>query len=327
MQRLAEQKIHIRPRAWGLGFIAVAIVMLLAAINYGNNLIFLLTFVLMALMVNSLWQTRRFLKQINIEPLAIEPRLADTPGWFSVRVSSASGHPAFYIEAIEHEHTSSKSDPYHPHESEHRGVDLTLAKGEETVVELLIASQQRGFLRAPNIEISSHYPFGLFTAWRMITPQQGQWLLPKDRPARLQQDKPDAADTGDQRAEQGDPTRLRAYQPGDSIRHIVFRHYAKTGVLITRQPESEKQPDIPHILDYHQLEGDVHARVEQLAGLVRKLSAARQSWVLYLPNHAPVSADAGQNSAASTEEALRLLARYGLAKDADGFDLHSTMSS
>ena len=318
-------KIHVRPRAWGLGFIAVAIVMLLAAINYGNNLVFLLTFVLIALMANSLWQTRRSLKQISVQPAGIEPRLAGEPGWFHIVVSSRAGHPAFYLETIERDHSVRALDPYHPHDADSTGCDLGLEKDDEKHIHLLVAAQQRGYLRAPLLELSCHYPFGLFAAWRIITPKQGQWILPRSRPANLSAEQDAQAESGTQAAQQGDPTYLRPYQPGDSIRHIVFKHYAKTGVLVSRQQESEHEPDIPHILDYQKMSGDQNTRIEQLAGLVRKLSDARQSWVLYLPKLAPIEYDAQQSGGQNVQQqALEQLAIYGLATDVSGFNTYDS---
>lgn len=41
----------------------------------------------------------------------------------------------------------------------------------------------------------------------------------------------------------GDPFDLRSYQPGDSMRRILWKVYARTGELITRQPESSCTPE------------------------------------------------------------------------------------
>lgn len=41
----------------------------------------------------------------------------------------------------------------------------------------------------------------------------------------------------------GDPFDLRQYQPGDSMRRILWKVYARTGELITRQPESSCTPE------------------------------------------------------------------------------------
>jgi hypothetical protein len=80
MTQPVSSSLQIRPRRFALGLAVITGAMLLAAINYGNNLIFLIAFMMIALMVNSAWQGWRALSAVTARVIPPEMRPAGTPG-------------------------------------------------------------------------------------------------------------------------------------------------------------------------------------------------------------------------------------------------------
>lgn len=302
--------LRIRPRRFGLGVLAVTVAMLLAAINYGNNLIFLLAFVMLALMINSAWQGWRALASVQIQALPPSMRSANTRGELTVNLVSRPGLPALQL-------SLGGNLP---------AVTTILSPRERTSTQINLPAAPRGYLPLPAVTLRTGYPLGLWRVERHYRPGIGQWLHPAPVEGPRQDASPGhVSDSGSHDATAGDPTRLRDYQPGDPLRGIVFRHYAKTGRLVSRQAESEPHPVEPTVINYDHYLGSRETRLSAMTQRLLALSQANEPWTLCLPDHPPVGAT-GVDDAGQLRQALRLLARAGRLRDADGFDLLPTDS-
>lgn len=296
---------RIRPRRFGLGVLAVTAAMLIAAINYGNNLIFLLAFAMLALIVNSAWQGWRALGSLRVAPHPPEMRPAGATGDWALQLSSRPGLPAVGLSLDDHSVTP-----------------VSLPPGETTIAALVLPPAPRGYLPLPDVTISSRFPLGLWEIERRLVPDLGQWLYPAPVEEPSHAVRPaDESTTGGRHQPDGDPTHLRAYQPGDPLRRIVFRHYAKTGRLVSRQTEGEAQPQEPIVIDYDHYRGPRETRLSAMTARLFALAEADEPWTLRLPGVRPVSASGnGIRARRAQREALRELARFGRPRDAAGFD-------
>ena len=299
-------KARIRPRRFGLGVGAVTAAMLLAAINYGNNLIFLLAFAMVALILNSAWQGWRALKAVRIQPLPPAMRPAGSLGEWPLRLVSRPGLPAVEVGI----------------EGEAAAVAVTLPADEPVTVMLDLPPAPRGYLPLPEVTLATRFPLGLWVIERRLAPATGQWVYPAPIEGPSHENRPEAdSDTGSRPDPGGDPTHLRAYQPGDPMRRIVFRHYAKTGRLVSRQTEGEPRPVEPTIIDYDRYRGDRETRLSAMTDRLLSLAEAGEPWTLRLPGSPAVSASGTERETGQARQrALRLLARFGRSRDPDGFD-------
>lgn len=298
-------RLRMRPRRFGLGILVVTAAILVAAINYGNNLIFLLAFIMLALMINSAWQGRRALASVQIRALPPPMRPANTHGELTVSLVSRPGLPALRLGL------GDTSD----------AVITNLAPGERKTVELGLPPAPRGFLRVPGITLRTDYPLGLWQMEYRHQPRIGQWLHPAAIEGPLRDDHQSTVENhGDDDVSDGDPTQLRDYQPGDPLRRIAFHHYAKTRRLVSRQVEGESRPAEPMLIDYHHYLGSQEDRLSAMTRDLRALSQADKPWTLRLPRQLPVSAQ-GAAGRTPLRQALERLARFGHVPDADGFDL------
>ena len=285
--------------------LAVTAAMLVAAINYGNNLIFLLAFAMLALIVNSAWQGWRALGSLRIVPLSPDMRPAGTTGHWPLQLSSRPGLPAVGL--------SLDDDSVTP---------VSLPPGETTTVMLALPPAPRGYLPLPEVTIISRFPLGLWEIERRAIPDIGQWLYPAPVEGHSHEVRPaDSTTIGSRHEPDGDPTHLRAYQPGDPLRRIVFRHYAKTGRLVSRQTEGEAPPREPTIIDYDRYLGPRETRLSAMTARLIQLADAGEPWGIRLPGARPISAGGnGDEARRARRDALRQLARFGRPRDAGGFD-------
>ncbi|ACX95576.1 DUF58 domain-containing protein [Halothiobacillus neapolitanus] len=264
-------KIRLRPNKIGFGFIALSIAMLLAAINYGNNLVFFISFLLLALMGNSAWQTRRHLKSCQIQLLNPPARFDGEIGMLPVQIESSINNPSILARAGE-------AEP----------LTLNLSAGRTELVELALRPMPRGRYAAPDVILSTRYPIGLWTAeTRWVSLPHWQWIYPKPvgeapLPTNLL---PAHAEDPDVSLQSGDDQfdHLRAYVSGDALSRIAFKHYARSGQMVTQHWQSSEAIHDEIILDYSQLSGSTEMRLQQLTRWILSLAADHRSFTLKLP--------------------------------------------
>lgn len=268
-------KIRIRPNKIGFGFIALSIAMLLAAINYGNNLVFFISFLLLALMGNSAWQTRRHLKSCQIQPLSPRPRFDGEEGAWPVQIESSLNNPSIHIQAI---NQNGEAEPF----------TMNLTAGRTERVELPLPPMPRGRYATPDVVLSTRYPIGLWTAeTRWASLPLWQWVYPKPvgeepLPTNVL---PAHAENADVSLQSGDDQfdHLRTYVPGDALSRIAFKHYARSGQMVTQHWQSSEAIHDEIILDYSQLTGNTEMRLQQLTRWILSLAADHRSFTLKLP--------------------------------------------
>ncbi|MFO7807843.1 DUF58 domain-containing protein [Guyparkeria sp.] len=296
--------LQIRPRRFGLGLAIITVAMLLAAINYGNNLIFLIAFMMIALMINSAWQGWRALSAVQVRVIPPGMRAAGETGTVSIELDSHAILPPLQVDA---------------------GLDETAAQTAlsppgATIVAMTLPGEPRGYLPLPEMTLETPYPLGLWTVRRQFSPGIGQWVHPAPIEGINRGRRTESDDTGDQASLEGDPTRLRSYHPGDPIRHVVFRHYAKTGQLLTRHPEADHERPDPELVDYEAFAGPRETRLSAMTERLVKLDRDHQPWVLRLPGEEDLTASGSANLAQRYQAALQRLARFGRERDDQGFD-------
>lgn len=267
-------KIRLRPNKIGFGFITLSIAMLIAAINYGNNLVFFISFLLLALMGNSAWQTRRHLKSCQIQPLSPPPRFDGEEGMWPVQIESSLNNPSILAQADEAEHLT-----------------LSLTAGRTELVDLPLSPMPRGRYATPDVLLSTRYPIGLWTAeTRWASLPYWQWVYPKpvgEVPLSTNV-LPAHAENADVSPQSGDDQfdHLRTYVPGDALSRIAFKHYARSGQLVTQHWQSSEAIHDEIILNYGKLTGSTEARLQQLTRWILSLSADHRPFTLKLPGEA-----------------------------------------
>ena len=260
----------LRPNKIGFAFLALAATMLVAALNYGNNLIFFISFLFISLLINSSWQTWRSLASAEISGGFIPPHFADEAGQSTLRVRANLPNPAVTIWLDGHMAGQ---------------IGWTAGDSQHTLIHPLLA---RGVYPSPTWILVSRYPLGLWTATRTLpAAPSAHWVYPERRGSLPLPDAPASPDAGApiSRPDQDEEfDHLRAYQPGDAHSRIAFKSYARTGQLVTQHWTGQRRTaNGGFLLDFTAVPGDTEQRLSQISAWIDWLSADNRSFILRLP--------------------------------------------
>ena len=235
----------------------------LAAVNTGNNLLFLLLGAMLGFIALSGWLSERVLRQLEIRrrtprgvtverPLRITYYVTNHKRWFPTLavylIETGLPEPAFIGRV---------------------GADESLAVGSEN------RFVQRGVYPLETLTLSTSFPFGLFTKERDV-PLPGELVIwPRsDRPVRLStppggRGKPEFFDSSEGApAARGEYRGLRDYRVGDDPRDIHWRTTAKIGTPVTREYDQDPNETIRICLDTRGEPGEAAEAAIEVAAAV-----------------------------------------------------------
>ncbi len=209
---------RITPAGWGFGLLVLC--GFLMSVNFSNNLIFAMTFLLVSIAMVGWYDTRANVSGLICGDWRAEPAFAGQRVRCSLRVDNPS------------KRTRHGLLPFSPQADRAEAVHLDGHAQAELV--LYRRTTRRGLLEPAAADLRSAFPLGT-TRTRMITgrlPACLVWPEPSgDQPL------PDQA-SGRQahlRSESGSYTDMRRYAPGDPLSRISWKAFARTGELYTKQ--------------------------------------------------------------------------------------------
>ena len=266
---LHRRNVYILPTRQGLMFAVLLMLMLIGAINYNNNLAYLLTFLLASLSVVAILHTYRNLLRLIVTSGHIEPRFVSETLNVPVRIDNRHGSDRLSIEV------------YFP-DQEPCVVDIAAHK--QQCIDLERYPQQRGHHILGRFTIASRFPLGLFRAWAHVHLMQSYLVYP--RPAAIHQLPADSLYklevTGDQGVGTDDFAGLRQYHVGDSLRHIHWKAAARQQGLLTKQFGGDRSEEL--WLDWNNLpEMPLEQRLSILTRWVLLAEREGKSYGLRLP--------------------------------------------
>lgn len=253
----------VAPNRNSVGLLALLAAMAYAGASQTNAAAYLLGFTLASLAIVSVAHTWANLRgvQLSVEP--VRPVFAGENLCVRVRVSIDSQRPRFGLQI-------------RPREGGRGALLERIAGAERHTVEVEIPAQQRGHFLTVALEVRSSFPLGFCTAFRRFELRAPHLVYPRPAgQAPLPRAEASASDAGPgPRIEGEDFAGLRAYQPGESQRHIDWKAVARGHPLLTKQWTGEVAEIL--LLDLQMAPGgDVETRLSQLARWL--VEAERQS--------------------------------------------------
>lgn len=226
----------------GKSIIAIAIAVGLAALNTGNNLLFLGWGLVLAGIVLS-----GLLSESAIRPLLIRvlgPKLARVgdPGALIVRLhNKARRTPSFAIEtALE------LTGPDATRQKVRAPFVFLLRAGDDSQSAARFVAQSRGYWQIQTASLATAYPFGFFKKKKRIVGAElggGFWVAPARVAvdSDLQKLRSIIGEAQAGRVGRGDEFfGLRPFQQGDDPRHIHWRRSARSGRLSVIETEADE---------------------------------------------------------------------------------------
>jgi len=259
---LNQRRIFILPTHRGLNFAILAALLLLIAFVYNNNLVYLLAFLLASIFFITILHSYRSLAGLVLQKGQTKAVFAGEAAGFDIHINN-------------------------PVDVERHCLQITLEKPESLTIKpqskahiiIYSTTQKRGWHTAGTVTISSTYPLGLFRAWSPIRFNVKALVYPKPSSQELPfpETPSAAAQHGSSKKGADDFYGLKEYVPGDSIKHIHWKAFAKGQGLFSKQYSGESSAEI--WLDYDNAPG--HNTEERLSQLCRWVIDAERAGIQY----------------------------------------------
>lgn len=266
---LSARRVFILPTRAGLAYAGLLLVLLLGAINYNNNLIFGLTFLLAGLGLVTMLHTYRNLVRLELQAGQGRPGFAGERVGYQVWLRPGDGRPRQAIELRISEGLMA-------------GLDVDT---EATPAWLVRPATRRGRLPLGRVTVATRFPLGLFHAWSRLdfthaepaypAPAAPGWAPPRTGEA-------EQGDVGSAERGQDDFRGLRPYHPGDSLRQVDWKALAREQGLLTKEFAAAHTPE--DWFDFEAMpEADVEARLRRLCRWILDAERDQRVYGLRLP--------------------------------------------
>lgn len=240
--RLLRPRHTIWPTRDGWWCLGAALGLGLAAVNTGNNLVYLLSATLLALIVVSGVLSEQSMRGVRLTGLVPEELHARRPALVGATVTNRKPWLPSYSLDLEVRHGARVERVLHL---------PRLAAGQAQVVTWETTLPARGWRRLPGVRLTTRFPFGLFV-------KSGPLLLDDEvlvypalvpvAPETLRSTGAGGAVPTRRRGWGDDLHKLRDYLPGDDPRLIHWRVSARAGTLTLRELEMDTTLDTRIVL-------------------------------------------------------------------------------
>lgn len=267
---LNQRRIFILPTGYGLFFILVAISLFVGGINYENNLILGLAFLMVSLFVIAILHTYRNLAGLGLAAGASESGFAGAEGALEVLLHAADRHA--------HRSLRLRWPGGRP-------ADLSVELGQEQSLWLKLPLPRRGRVKPGRLRVETRYPLGLLRAWSLVDLAHECLAWPRPLPGGDCPSGGGSERQGQVRLSHGsdDFQGLRGYREGDSPRLIDWKAYARSGSLQTKYFADPAQGWL--WLEWQRLPGqDAETRLSRLAWWVLEMERLNRLYGLRLPD-------------------------------------------
>jgi uncharacterized protein (DUF58 family) len=267
---LHRRRIYILPTALGSGYALCLVGMLLASMNYNNNMGFALTFLLASLGLVTMHWAHQNLSGVIARAFRLQPTFAGHPVRLELSLENTGHAPRFDLCA-----TCAAA----------RSEFLDLGPGQLGALHIDLPTERRGRLAIERIGVHTSFPFGFFRAWAWLHPRCETVIYPA--PAVHAPPPPlggpeDPEGRWDERRGEDDFAGLREFRKGDSPRRIAWKAAARGDEMPVKQFTGS--PRGSAWLDWHDLPGmPVEARLSVLCRWVLDAYAGGGAFGLRLP--------------------------------------------
>lgn len=290
--RLTHRRIYILPNRRGTGLALLLVVQFLIAVNYGNSLTFLLTFLLVGLAVASAVRAYRNLAGLQVRIGRAAPVFDGEQALFELHIDNPSPTPRLGLTARLREAPT--------------GGFIAIPAASVETVKLAAPTRGRGWLPMPTAILATEFPLGIFHAWSPLHLDQRVLVYP--RPAAVPCDRPPVpSGEGKSRPKPGgdeDFFGYHDYRPGDPLKRIHWKGVAKAQGLQVKQYAGGEASAVD--LDWrHTPPADIETRLSILCRWVLDAERAGTPYGLRLPGLA-ITSGLGEVHRSRCLEALAL---------------------
>ncbi|MEA2490990.1 MAG: hypothetical protein QOH21_2782 [Acidobacteriota bacterium] len=263
----------------GTTYILATIVIAIAALNTGNNALYIGVALMLGSLLLSGMASKSGLKHLDVEVYGIEEAWAGRPADGMLRVRNRS-------------RIWSVRDVVLTSESLAQPMLLpSLPRRSTRELPAAFLFQHRGLVQVRTIDSYTRYPFGFFLKKRRLRVQSDVVVYPRILPEEIARERFRPA-TGEQSTANrpGHGTELhsfREYVRGDSLRHVYWKKSASLGRWIIKQTDVEAARSVHVVVDpykpYHVTDDAFEAMVSEAATFIHHAVSRELDVLLSLP--------------------------------------------
>ncbi len=244
LQRWLTPPRRLRPTRAGWLFFCITIGVGFAALNTGNNLLYLVLSLLLAFLVLSGVLSETSLRGVRVRRHLPRELSAGASCSVVLEITNDQRHfVSFAIVVVDHASSSSGGDV-----EAGRAFALRIGPGETVSRHYRFQPERRGVMNFEEFQVITRFPFGLFLKSLRIPAQQSVLVYPQLEHVDAGIISGSPRDAGEQVQTQGgtgsDAVGLRDYAAGDPIRRIHWRASVRKRELLVREVESERDAEI-----------------------------------------------------------------------------------
>ncbi len=265
-------KITTKPTKSGYILIFIIISMLIASINYGNNMAYMFTFFILSFLLISFIYTKNNLRNIDISNLRYESVFAGSKLKISLELTNLSTKNKFGIWIKDSKNTEI-SGPF--------SINLQ----SNVSVSFSIPTQKRGQFTINNITILSIFPLAVFLVEKKIECSKSYLVYPRPRGehAWIEENlNSNGLDYGMSFKGGDDFSGLKPYRIGESMHHIDWKSFARGRALNVKEFSSGSDSIL--FFDFEKLNNlSIESRLSQLCRWILSADKLGIEYGLKLP--------------------------------------------
>ena len=233
---MKRENFRLRPTGLWLLFGPILGCMWLAAVNYSNNLVYAILYLVGSLSFVSIFHTWRNLSSLQVEHVRINPTFAGKTIQIEIHLRNTSAHPIYgLVFARLDEETSLTRRPIPLSQPGANGQRVNAR--DSCVAEMVFPSNRRGMYRFEKLQVKTSYPLGLFWISFRVPVDMEYFIYPTPKGSDVWPGLRPGGDNGRPLSQQpgDDFSGVRAYLPGESLRHVDWKAYARGRPLSVKQ--------------------------------------------------------------------------------------------
>ncbi len=243
--QLSYKDRNLRFTPEGLRFFLITLGVGIAALNTGNNLLYLILAMMLNLIVVSGILSEQSVKKLSLSRSLPQNIFAGSPFWVELRLTNLKKlTPSFSLEI---------EDMAEGHTIMGSRYILKIPARQTISVSYSARVEKRGRYAFRGFRLTTRYPFGLFIKTREIRADREILVYPRVLPEQFRKIKSPIDDTGRfpilKKAAEGDFLGLRDYQSGDDFRSIHWKSSAKLSNLMVKEFEAHQTDQLSLVLD------------------------------------------------------------------------------
>ncbi len=235
---------QLRPTRAGWSFFALTFGVGFAALNTGNNLLYLVLSLMLAFLVLSGVLSESALRGIALRRRVPRELYADRDAWVGVEIHNLQRRVVAYALVVEDRWI----DDAGRERAAGRCFALRVTPGAAETRSYRLRPERRGQLAFAGFVVSTRFPFGLFSKSRTFEVREHALVYPAVDPVSIPPDFGTARESGDgvagARGRGTEVGGVREYQRGDPTRRIAWRPTLRARALWVRDLESEHQGEV-----------------------------------------------------------------------------------